>query len=655
MIRNLLFSACFLIFSASLYAQPANDATCSAIALTVNSTWTGVCTNGTNTGSGIATDNPTVVQPSCWNGPSYNESVWYKFVATDDSITVAVYDGPATNLGGNTSLGVYSSSNGTCTGTFTEVGCAKQQSPVSLTGLTIGNTYWIMVDGNAGQDGNFCIEVYHTPPPPPPIGTCQNPRDLYPNTDCDNTQGLQFDNQNNIIWTNTAGGSSNDDAGLPSTYGNPEGLEGTGCADNDIGQNAYWVRFPATSAAGTVFLNNGSGSLDYAIFNGSGCPTQANYFDCYTIAGGSSATIGAGARPDLVVGNKYMVMITNTTGNNSTQRYLCIDGPNYVPPYDNCATPLVVTANVIYNLDNSNATADKSLCAGSMENNVWLKWTVPVSWTGLAYVHLFNQDCVAQNGLQLSIYTASNSCPGGTPTCEITLNPNNNFDFFGTFTPTPGSTYYITVDGYAGCACTFDFLINQSVVPIVVLPLDLVSFTAQKRSGAVTLNWITAAEMNNDYFTVEKSTDLINFSQVSRVRGAGFSSVSHAYNTVDPHPANGINYYRLKQTDYDGRSSYSHVVSVNCSNQLKDVVIFPNPADKTFHLKLDYPVENGQISIEVRDATGKLQKKYTRSVAAGQNEFVFPITDLPQGLYNVSISGASQHLTTKLLITRPTR
>jgi hypothetical protein len=642
-----------LVFSCiTVFAQPANDATCNAITLSVGATWTGVCTQGTNTGSGVATDNPTIVQPSCWNGPSYNESVWYKFVATDDSVTVGIYDGVAPSLGGNTNLGAYSSSDGTCTGTFTEIGCSKQQSPMSLTGLVVGNTYWILVDGNAGQDGNFCIEVYHTPPPLPPIGTCQNPRDLYSNTDCDNTQGLQFDNQNNIIWTNTAGGSSNDDAGQPSTYGNPEGLEGTNCADNDIGQNAYWVRFTATSAAGHVFSNNGGGSLDYAIFASNGCPTQANYVDCYTLAAGASATIGSGARTDLVIGTTYMVMITNTTGNNSTQRYLCITGPNYVPPYDNCASALAITENVIYNLNNSNATADKSLCAGSMENNIWVKWTVPLSWTGLAYVHLFNQDCVAQNGLQLSIYTASSACPGGTPTCEITLNPNNNADFFGTFTPTPGSTYYITIDGYAGCACTFDFLINQSVVPIIVLPLQLSSFTAQKRSGTVVLNWATSAEMNNDYFTIERSSDALNFIPLENVRGAGYTSSAHSYSTVDRNPINGINYYRLKQTDFDGTKTHSYVLSVNCSKQMQNLAVFPNPANKDFHLTFDYPGQNGDVTIVIRDAAGLIKKKYTRHAATGLNDMTFAVTDFPQGVYNLSIISGNDRLTTKLVVAK---
>jgi hypothetical protein len=94
------------------------------------------------------------------------------------------------------------------------------------------------------------------------------------------------------------------------------------------------------------------------------------------------------------------------------------------------------------------------------------------------------------------------------------------------------------------------------------LPIDLLSFTAKYQDGKVLLNWATGSEINNDYFTLERSRDAVSAEIIGFVDGAGNSSQTLHYEFIDHDPLPGISYYRLKQTDYDGSFEYSQWVAV---------------------------------------------------------------------------------------------
>ncbi|MFZ5553080.1 MAG: hypothetical protein ACOZCO_08190 [Bacteroidota bacterium] len=98
---------------------------------------------------------------------------------------------------------------------------------------------------------------------------------------------------------------------------------------------------------------------------------------------------------------------------------------------------------------------------------------------------------------------------------------------------------------------------------ITALPIELLKFDARYNGHDVDLTWETATEINNDYFTVERSVNGIEFEPLLTVKGAGNSNINISYAAVDKEPVLGIGYYRLKQTDYDGQYSYSDIKSVN--------------------------------------------------------------------------------------------
>jgi hypothetical protein len=110
------------------------------------------------------------------------------------------------------------------------------------------------------------------------------------------------------------------------------------------------------------------------------------------------------------------------------------------------------------------------------------------------------------------------------------------------------------------------------LAPCVSLPIELISFTGYNDVGKSNiLNWITATEINNDYFTIDRSIDGINWLTISQVDGAGNSSVSNYYEYKDfTYIRNNVNYYRLSQTDNDGKKEYFPIIAVESGNDIED-------------------------------------------------------------------------------------
>ena len=111
-----------------------------------------------------------------------------------------------------------------------------------------------------------------------------------------------------------------------------------------------------------------------------------------------------------------------------------------------------------------------------------------------------------------------------------------------------------------------------------LLPVTLIEFTARLKDGTVISNWATSSEINNKFFTLEKSKDGKIFEEVGRVDGAGNSTVTHYYHYMDNSPFGGLSYYRLKQTDYNGAFTFSDLVPVFNKDNNSSWYIFPNPA-----------------------------------------------------------------------------
>lgn len=164
-----------------------------------------------------------------------------------------------------------------------------------------------------------------------------------------------------------------------------------------------------------------------------------------------------------------------------------------------------------------------------------------------------------------------------------------------------------------------------------VLPIELVSFTAKPFNSQVYLSWQTASETNNNYFTIEHSTNAVTWEKVIDIAGAGNSAVPINYSTTHFSPNQGVSYYRLKQTDFDGKVEYSHIRSID-NQELEDktVVVYPNP----FHDQVSIEGNFDELEdIVVYNLLGINVTPLTKSVIVNNSKSTLDLSQLSAGTY----------------------
>ena len=166
-------------------------------------------------------------------------------------------------------------------------------------------------------------------------------------------------------------------------------------------------------------------------------------------------------------------------------------------------------------------------------------------------------------------------------------------------TRTSPITYTVTVKDAFGCTTNQTIIVDAS--NCFVLPIKLISFNAALVQKNVELVWITETEINNDYFTIERSTDLEQWELVKKINGAGNSNTPLHYIVVDENPYKGISYYRLKQTDFNGVFTYSKVVIID-NKELDDILVYPNPVKDVLTIKTTCD----NCNIKIYSALGQL-------------------------------------------------
>jgi uncharacterized delta-60 repeat protein len=174
-----------------------------------------------------------------------------------------------------------------------------------------------------------------------------------------------------------------------------------------------------------------------------------------------------------------------------------------------------------------------------------------------------------------------------------------------------------------------------------VLPITLSSFTATKKQNSVLLNWQTAVEANNNYFSIERSSNSSNgFKEIARVNSKGNSSQTQKYNFEDLTPLKGVNYYSLKQVNKDGSSTTSKIVLIDFS---KDAIIklYPNPVKNTINID----GLSGTTTLSIIDVNGKV----LTTVKTSNNTYNWNIKALPSGNYYVRIDADKKITTIKFV------
>jgi len=172
------------------------------------------------------------------------------------------------------------------------------------------------------------------------------------------------------------------------------------------------------------------------------------------------------------------------------------------------------------------------------------------------------------------------------------------------------------------------------------LPINLVKFEGVlKADKKVMLFWSTASETNNDYFTIERSTDCIVFDQITTVKGAGNSNSYLTYNYLDD--VSGVEsnfvYYRLKQTDYDGKFSYSEPIIIKLENEVNNgfqlLSYYPNPFVNYVNINFEVSTDCN-LRLDLYNSQGVLVLTRFVDAQKGFNNYIFSMgTSYPNGYY----------------------
>jgi hypothetical protein len=208
-------------------------------------------------------------------------------------------------------------------------------------------------------------------------------------------------------------------------------------------------------------------------------------------------------------------------------------------------------------------------------------------------------------------------CPGSSATVIAGISGSHN----------PGT---FTLD-WQGLTAFSDFTGAGNNAP---LPIELLYFEAHQELQQVLVNWATSSEINNDYFDVERGKDLSYFAPIGRISGAGTTSVPQQYSFTDPQPYEGLSYYRLRQTDYDGSSNLTAPVAVRFKGMGNGPLVIYYDAESGTLLH-EWKNDAGTAGAVMYDATGRkvFELKETRIPENWSASHRLP--ELHSGIYTI--------------------
>ena len=179
----------------------------------------------------------------------------------------------------------------------------------------------------------------------------------------------------------------------------------------------------------------------------------------------------------------------------------------------------------------------------------------------------------------------------------------------------------------------------------VALPVKLTSFTAVNNNYRIKLEWQTQYEQNSKHYTIQRSTDGVNFTDIDKVSAAGTSNVPLSYNYTDVLPVMLQNvptvFYRLQSVDIDGQFSNSQVVAVHLNKKDVQLLVFPNPVKEVLQVQTNGIT--GQATLSITDAAGR--QLYTRDIILeqGSNSMPVNIAQFSSGIYYVRLSNGKDN------------
>ena len=630
---------------------PVNDLCANATNLPYNIGFCSV-TFGTLVG---ATNVGSPAPEACWTPVQTDRDVWYvlnkpagqsTMYITTDNITAICYPF-------STEIAVYT---GSC-GALTLVACASnggvlnpQSAVLTLSGLpAAATTYYVRVESDGTTQGDFQICVKAT------------------NDECGAATVLTPDVTCNYFYSTSVGATNSTTTPIV-----PIASSLFSAASLDV-----WFKFTASTNY-LIIDTKDLGIIDgaMAIYKGIDCNTlillpntfpNPNPYDDDWSNNGDMPRI---TRNDFAPGGVYFLRVwaktapmSGTFGICITERAVCAanaaDTCSFAPTIglgtwcgDNTQSRVTQTGNVTYPPDLLDPGITQFCKVGSgpsfnpsIDNVVYYKFLTS-SAGGTVVLDVYNQVCAKDLGLQVALFKPTTACTGpvGWGNAKVCYDStkdglNDKKSDPKNFTMTfpsllPNSFYYIVFDGASADKCTWLMTLSGPIT----LPIELLSFSGKNSGEYNLLEWVTKSEINNDYFSVERSVDGENFEVIGKVKGGGNSTTSLSYNYTDVAPVTGINYYRLKQVDFNGEVHYSEPIAVEVmsTNLLQLLSVYPNPTEDLINIKLAAQ-ESTRARLIITDVYGKLVIDKEILLNAGITIINERFIDYAKGLYFIRI------------------
>ncbi len=282
-------------------------------------------------------------------------------------------------------------------------------------------------------------------------------------------------------------------------------------------------------------------------------------------------------------------------------------------------------------------------CRLNSSREPYRTFTVTCSATGTITANITNPISVVAGTDDTGLFWYQNSFTPLAGCTNLRAIGNDPVGSGLSFSATGGVTYILSVVGLFGSADAFALTLTGPIGSMVVLPVELLSFSGKTEKGVNNLKWATATESNNNGFDVERSADGKAFTSIGFVKGIGTSEKQQNYQMTDAKPISGINYYRLKQIDNDGKFTYSNTITLAMEKGTEETLrIYPNPTHK--EITVSYPLST-KATISLFSAAGQLMKQMTTE----SNLTTIDLEAMPVGIYFVKIQTESDAFTQKFI------
>ncbi len=290
---------------------------------------------------------------------------------------------------------------------------------------------------------------------------------------------------------------------------------------------------------------------------------------------------------------------------------------------------------------------------GTIENNTW--YSFAADSTTMTFVAEAG-NCLSGFGIQAEVFSSSD-CFNFTSVSDCWNPMLATTGIFQATNLTVGNSYYLMLDGYAGDDCEFRLYRSQDPLPIEFGP-----FVVSLNGSTSTISWETFMESNNRGFVIERGqqdglgeTGHVLWEDISFVKGLGDTEDGHVYTYVDEITFNGRPYfYRIRQLDYNGQSTFSEIRSVNPEGPISSslLALYPNPAKDWINLTY-YSHQKASVSLQMLDLKGRVvMKKDFQENSPGVFEHKIHLGQFSQGLYLFNLQLGSARYTRKIFISR---